>query len=207
MERKKMIELIGMIFVAAIFLSSYAAFGSNAPGSGATTTVNQGQLAYAQTPSPVPAQLTGYNSTLQASVLCSNATRVSDTLTGLLANMTRNGNVTDFQPENGTITLIEAGSEGSYALYRALSSGLGPGANCTRFTTTADILLPATLKVVVTGGQGGVSVEVPSSLRHEFMPATLGSMTGNTVSVYAYMLLTSNYTIYGSLTLKPSTGA
>lgn len=207
MERKKMIELAGMIFVAAIFLSSYAAFGSNSPGGGATTTVNQSQLAYAQTPSPVAAQLIGYNSTMQASVLCGNATRVSGALNGLLANMTRNGNVTDFQPENSTITLIEAGSEGSYALYRALGSNLGAGANCTRFTTTAEIQLPSALKVVVAGSQGGISVQLPSNLRREFVPATLGSSTGNTISVYAYMLLTRNYTVYGSITLKLSAGA
>lgn len=202
-----MIELIGMIFVAAIFLSSYAAFGSNSPSGGATTTVNQSQLVYAQTPNPVLAQLLGYNNTMQASVSCSNATQASSTLTGILANMTKNGTVANFQPESSTVTLIEAGNESGYALYQMLGSALGPYANCTSFSTTAEIELPSTLKVVVAGVSGTGTVQVPSSLAHTFVSAKLYNGTTNTISVYAYMLITPNYTIYGPITLKTGTGA
>lgn len=205
MERKKMIETIGMLFVAAMFLSSYAAFGTGGAGSGATTTVN-GSYAYAQTPNPVKAQMLGFNSTMQASVTCSNAAQVSDMLAGLLNNMSKNGNVTDFVPENSTITLIEAGQEGSYALYTILGSALGPGANCTSFTTTEELQLPSTLNVVIAGLSGTSTVEVPSSLRNEYLPATFKGVPSNSISVYVYMEITRNYTA-SSVTLKPESGA
>ena len=197
MERKKLIEIIGSIFVAAIFLSSYAAFGNiSQSGNNATTTaLSQTYYAVANT----NAMVQSYASTFNINITCSNASAVSGTLNSELAGLEKNGSVANFYSQQAAQILVQSGSMSSNALYARLSNDIGSGASCTQFSGTANIDLPGRMNFYVTSQRSSVIITIPDSLRAYSLPIPLAGGMGGTLSVSVSALLEQNGTIYGPL--------
>lgn len=201
MEKKKWIELIGSVFVALIFLSSYAAFGNGKTASGNTTTI-------AQTPTTVRAEANGvarilsYGQVLNITIHCQNASNVSRQINDFLS--TQNTSTVAFPPysgQNASQIIATAGQAGSYYLYNALSKDIGAYSGCTDFSSSADILLPSRMTFVVEGSS--MLIQIPGEFRNSSQPVLFTSSMSNTMNVFVDAILTLNGSIYqGNIRVK-----
>jgi hypothetical protein len=200
LEKRRMIELIGALFVAVIFLTSYAAFaGGGARAYGNATTTARVRTYYVT--GRAQANITSYGQVLEANVSCKNATSVESLMNGLLAAMERNGSVSNFySPSQGHI-LVQLANYTAYKVYGLLSAGIGPSAACTNFTTQANAQLPARITFSLPASKSGFAIAIPSSQRSFTLPIALGSVTNSIINVSVATLVTENGTIYGSISV------
>lgn len=203
MERKKLIELIGSIFVALIFFSSYAAFGNfGAGGSNATTTITPSQTYYAVASGN--ASITAYSSVMNINITCANITSVSNVLNGRLTELQRNGSISNFYSQQAAYILVQAGNTSTYPLYQELSGIIGNSSACTHFTSTASVNLPGTMEFFVPTLGNRVQVSIPQSLRTYSLPIEFSNNMSGTVGVAVSTLLSPNATVYGTIKVSQS---
>lgn len=200
MEKKRMVELVGALFIAIIFLTSYAAFSSSGTRPSANNTAPaQAQTYYAT--GRTQANITSYGQVLSVNVSCSNATAVMSSLNRLLTAMEGNGSVSNFySPMQGRI-LVQLGNYTAYKVYSLLSAGIGSGAACTSFTSQASVLLPARMSFMIPLAKSSYTVMIPGSQRSVTLPITLSNSTGKAINVSVAALITTNGTIYGSMSV------
>ena len=200
MEKKRMIELVGALFIAMIFLTSYAAFSNSGSRPSANTTAPvQVQTYYAT--GRTQANITSYGQVLAVNVSCSNSTAVSSSLNRMLAAMESNGSVSNFySPMQGRI-LVQLGNYTAYKAYSLLAVGIGPGAACTSFASQASVLLPARMSFMIPLAKSSYTVLIPGSQRSVTLPITLNSIMGKSINVSVAALITTNGTIYGSMSV------
>ena len=204
MERKKLIELIGSVFVALIFLSSYAAFGNTAQSQSNATATVPVQTFYAV--AEANATIQSYGSVMNISISCANASRaanaanitnIADELKGALVQLESNGSVANFYSSQENQILVQAGSANAYSLFLRLSKGIGSGVACTRFSGTANITLPSAIGFTVLPQKIKVIVELPQSLQSYSLPVTFAENMSGTLRVLVDAYLEPNSTIYG----------
>jgi len=202
--RKKLIELIGSVFVALIFLSSYAAFGNTAQSQSNATATVPVQTFYAV--AEANATIQSYGSVMNISISCANASRaanaanitnIADELKGALAQLESNGSVANFYSSQENQILVQAGSANAYSLFLRLSKGIGSGVACTRFSGTANITLPSAIGFTVLPQKIKVIVELPQSLQSYSLPVTFAENMSGTLRVLVDAYLEPNSTIYG----------
>ncbi len=203
MEKKKLTELLAAIFIAVVFLSSYAAFGANSGGAGAktSTTTIPGTI---QVHGSASASIVSYGTVLDANVSCANAGAVASSLNTFLSALERNGSISNFYSPEDSEVLLELGNYTAAEAYGALAARLGRNASCTSFSATqATVQLPSSMNV--TYGTGSVRITIPPGLRNYTRQVRLSGAMGSGVNVSVYALVTNNGTIFNSqivVTLK-----
>ncbi|MDE1873615.1 MAG: hypothetical protein KGI04_00650 [Candidatus Micrarchaeota archaeon] len=202
MERKQLIELIGSIFVAAIFLSSYAAFGNTSLGNNATTTAAALQTYYAVARGNATIQ--SYSSVMNVNVSCSNLTAAANRLNSKLITLEQNGSVNNFYSQQAGRVLVQAGNVSTYPLFYKLAESMGDYAVCTAFTTSVNVELPSKMTFTVSSQKTSVTIAIPSNLRAYSVPVTLAGNMSGALPVSATTLLTVNGSIYGSIRVQPA---
>ncbi len=195
-------EIVGSIFVAIIFLTSYAAFGSNSStNNGATTaTTSIPQTVYATATST--AALLSYGQVININVACSKSQNVSSKLNDVLDLMEKNGSVSNFYSEESSQVLVQAANNQTYGIYQAISQGIGSGANCTTFTAQANIELPSQINFFFPENNEHQVLVLPGSVRKQAVQASLSQYTGNTINVSISTLVTVNGSIYGNMSIQ-----
>ncbi len=197
---KKKIELLASIFVAVIFLTSYAAFGSN--GSNTTTTTvssNPGQTFYAV--GNVTGAITGYGPALSLTMKC-NASAMSNEsamLNDLLANLEANNSISNYYSPTQSQFMIETGNLNSSGAYRYIYPKLTQTEQgCTTFSSQA-VLQLAPLAHFTAQGQ---KIAVPlTGARQYGMRLNLTQNMQQSYNLRIAALLTINGTIYGNVTV------
>ncbi len=203
MERKKLIELIGSVFVALIFLSSYAAFGNiSQSGSNATTTASTPQTFYGSAIGN--ATITSYSNAMSINITCKNVSSVSGPLNSALTNLEKNGSVSTFSSFQASQIAVDAGSLSTYPLFLQLAGDAGQGESCTAFTTSANINLPSRMSFHIppqpgiTNGQN-ITITIPSSLQTGSIAITLERNMSTKLRVQVDAAIAVNGSIYGGL--------
>lgn len=199
MERKKLIELIGSVFVAAIFLSSYAAFGSVAPGGTASgaTSVPPSQTFYATASGN--ATITSYSGVMNVNIACENISSVSSRLNAALQLLERNGSVNNFYSQRATQILVQAGNLSTYPLYLLLYNDTGTYSACINFTTTANIRLPDHMTFYIPSEGSKAIIAIPAGMQMYSVPLTLSRNMSSTMNVTASTILALNGSIYSTV--------
>lgn len=204
MEKKKIIELISSIFVAVIFLTSYAAFGNVVGAPRTTTTTANTQTLYASVQGA--ANVISFGPALSISISCLNTTSVSSKINAILVSLQENGSVGSFYSQEAAQVLVEAGNMSSYNIYSLLARGIDDNVSCTGFSSSANIELPASMNFYVhpqDSYQGGyINLTIPESLRRASVPAQFIQNMSKSVNVSVAVLLTTNGSIYGNLSVK-----
>lgn len=201
MEKKKLIELVGSIFVAVIFLTSYAAFGSNSNGSNtATTTAPQQQTIFAKAYGTV--NITSYGSELNVNISCSNVTNVSARLNSELADMEKNGSVSNFYAQQASQILVQAGNLSSYKIFQILSQKINESKACTGFGASANIQLPSSMSFHISGQKSGYIITIPSDQRSYALQIMLTQNAIRRINVSVSGLLSVNGSVSGSLVVQ-----
>jgi hypothetical protein len=189
LEKKKIVEIIGSVFVALIFLSSYASFGSRniSTGNGTTTVM----------PTTFPAKANGvaniiaYSPNLDLTINCQNVTRVSDEVMSFIDAQNSSAVERSFSLQASQITVV-SGTLGTYSIYNSISQAMGEDANCTVFATTAQILLPVRMSF------GGTLISIPNSLRSFSQQVVFSKNMSTTMNVMVDAILTLNGSIYNN---------
>lgn len=199
MERKSLLELVGSIFVALIFLSSYLAFSNNNSGTqgggGNVKTTTVGQTFYST--GTAVANVSSYGQVLIINSSCANASAIMTHLSDLMISYESNGSVGNFYSTSGDQMIVQIGNESAYALYRSLSSAIGANASaCTTFGSQASVQLPARVSLYVPDAKSSVTVTVPNSIRNYAVRLAFSANLTVKVNVTVTALLFQNGTVY-----------
>lgn len=196
MERKKLIELVGSIFVALIFLSSYAAFGNISANASNATTTSQAQTVYAA--AVANATIASYGGTININISCSNVTAVSGVLNAALASLEKNGSVSNFYSQQASQVLVQAGNASAYRLFLELSKDAGAGASCTQFLGSANVNLPSRVNFHVPAEKSSIIISIPQSMLTHSLPVAFKENMSSTMEVSVSAFLYLNGTISAS---------
>ena len=191
MEKKKLIQLLGSIFIAVIFLSSYAIGMLSTSNSSNASKPKNVELVYATAHASVVFQ--NFSDVLSISTFC-NSTKNSEIINSSLNALEANGSVATFYPVSQTTQLVDAGNESTYAIFQYLSKRVNM--SCTRFKSSAIALLPSSLSFTVPGSAVSVPVAIPASMRRVSIPVNMTSSMSLKANVTIAAMLTSNATIY-----------
>ena len=190
-----MIEFIGALFVAVIFLTSYAAFSSN---SSVNTTSASTTVATYYAVGHTNAAITGYNNTLFVNVSCKGAlqNQTVDKINAVATQLENNGSVLTYS-SSGSSFQIGPQNMNSKGIYDYIYAKLGSNStNCTVFSTTATVELPGIIQMSVQGQS--VAVKVPYSIATQQISLELNQSMPSTLPLRVAVLITANGTAYGS---------
>ncbi|HVA83042.1 MAG TPA: hypothetical protein VNF06_02670 [Candidatus Aquilonibacter sp.] len=202
MDIKKLIQILSAVFVAAIFIASYASFGnngSNLGSSGPTTTIAP-QTVYGS--GNANAIVIGYGPTMSIFVKCNSIGLTNSTVYNvslMLSNLEADNNVSNsFQPNQTTFT-VYTGKLNSYQLASYLGSNMGTNSSaCLSYRGQTNLQLPSNVTFAVQGQT--VPLPIPQSLRNLEIFTTLKPINAN-VPLRISALLTSNGMIFGNLSI------
>ncbi len=189
MERKKLMQLIGSLFVFVIFIASYLSFSSAAPiAKTTTTTILQTfpAIGYAN------ATVIGYGNTATVYIICdlnSTASKLSNALTTL----ENNGSINNFYSPTINTTLIYLNTMDPVRFKSYLENSLGENAShCISLSADTKLLLPKVVDFKINSQQ--YPIPIPNSTRSLSFSLPVG--TNNTVKLRILALLTQNGSIY-----------
>lgn len=195
MDRKKMMEFIGALFVAAIFLTSYAAFSRN--NSGNTTSTSSIVATYYAVGS-TNAAITGYNNTLFVNVSCKGSlqNQTLDRINAIATDLENNGSVLTYS-SSGSSFQIGPQNMNSKSIYNYIYARLGSNStNCITFGTTATVELPGLIQMNVDGQS--IAVNVPYSIAIQQVNLEMNQSMPSALPLRVAVLITENGTVYGS---------
>ena len=197
MEKKKLAELLGAIFVAAIFLSSYASFANQSPQN--TTSISSAIATYYAV-GYANASITGYNSILSINIMCRAAVQNStvNRIGSSIASLENNGSVLT-SSANRTGFQVAPGELDSYSIYNYIYRKLDSNSTaCASFSTPATVSLPLMINMSVQGQTLGISI--PQGAVQQQVNLDLTQNMSRSMRLRVSALITRNGTVYGSIT-------
>lgn len=193
MVNKRAAEIVLAIFVAAIFLSSYASLaGTNSNTQSSTTTV----VAVPQTFYGVGyanATFEGYNNTLTMVYLCNDSSIYSGSASNLLTGLEINNSIFSYFSSGNNVT-VQTNSMDLTSLRSYLVDNMNVSENCLTFYYRADILLPSTVTMSISGKQ--YNIPITQSMNHYSLMVPYNSSTNKNIRVKIAALVEQNGTIY-----------
>lgn len=202
MDIKKLIQILSAIFVAAIFIASYASFGNTGSnlGSGASTTTIAPQTVYGS--GNANATVKGYGPTMSIYIRCNsigllNATAYNVSL--MLSKLEANNNVSNsFQPNQTTFT-VYTNKLNSYQLASFMGANLGANSSaCLSYRGQTVLQLPSNLILSVQSQKA--TVQIPQRMRN-FTIFTALKPINTQIPLRISALITVNGTIFGNLSI------
>ncbi|HIH50616.1 MAG: hypothetical protein ABSE71_01655 [Candidatus Micrarchaeaceae archaeon] len=193
-KTKKLIFLIGAIFVGIIFLTSYAAFGNNGSATTVTSTVAAATGPTVFATANASALITGYSQVAYVSVP-NGSNSTASALAGLMSKLEANGSIDNYINNNNNSYEIYSSELSAYALQKLLYAKLG-SSNEVVVGSTADIMLPGNLSMYYPNSSRPVSV--PLSDRNYTIYLNSVRSIGSPVNVSVSALLTERGTLYNN---------
>ncbi len=190
-----MIEFVGALFVAAIFLTSYAAFSGN---SSRNTTSTTSTVATYYAVGSTNAAITGYNSTLFVNVSCKGIlqNQTVNRINAVATQLENNGSVLTYS-SSGNNFQIGPQNMNSKDIYDYIYAKLGSNStNCTVFSTTATVELPGLIQMDIQGQS--ITANVPYSVALQQISLKLNQSMPSSLPFRVAALVTANGTVYGS---------
>jgi hypothetical protein len=187
MDKKKVSEIILSIFVAMIFISSYAIF-TNAGGGQQTTTTTTTAPQTVYGTGYANATLLGYNTTLSIYSAC-NYTYAN--VSAALSKLERNNSIFSYYYV-GNSTIVDPGKMNTTSVYsymQRFQSG-----NCLSFYAPALIMLPSEINLRIE--LRNYTVVLPEKLRTQSMDLLLRHNSTSSIRVRIAALVETNGTIY-----------
>ncbi len=184
-NKKKLLMLVGSIFVAVIFLSSYMS-SSNSPGSTTTIKAPATYLAIGKSSGII----TGYGSNAYLA-LPNQSNRTLESVNGTLSAFEANGSISNYIHVNGGYQIALSGVN-AYALQQSIRN-ITALAN-SNITTTAYLLLPANALLYV----NSYPVTVALSKKNYSISLTGIKPLGSSLNLSVFALITKNGSVYNN---------
>ena len=203
---KKIKELLIALFIAVIFIASYAAFGSGNGASSTTTTVvttiNQ-NLYYAT--GSVNAIVYGYGPTMTVTAACSSPSLRNVTYynaSTLLAKLQDNNSISNYFSPNGSSFVVYTQKLDSYGVSSYLSAREPTNASkgCLYFSGADFASLPKNVTLFVSSQS--LKVPIPAGLRNYSIDTQILA-PGSMVSLKIATFLNENGIISGNMSITP----
>lgn len=195
MDRKlrNIVLLLGAIFVAGIFLSSYASFNDNNLGnSSTTTTIKSVQTVYAA--GNANAIITNYSDIAYVS-LNNNSNATSNTVTSLLSTLEADGSVQNYIYTNSSFEVVLANLS-AYGLQQMVFNQTR--SNTINVGATTDIMLPTNVTLYYTGATSSTPITIPLTKRNYTVYMKNIKSIGTKIPVGISALLARNGTVYNN---------
>lgn len=187
-KTKKLIFFLGSIFVAIIFLTSYAAFSNNGTNSTTTTIKSQSTVFATGVSSAV---VYNYGDVAYVSLLnSSNSSR--DALTNSISQLESMGNVQNYIETNGSYQLILSSNISSYGLQQWLYGKIG--SNTVSVGSDAEIILPSSIQLYYNNAP--LSIQLPNRNYSIYLSNVVA--LNSTINITISALLLRNGSIYGN---------
>jgi hypothetical protein len=200
MNKKQLLQLIGSLFVAVIFVASYTSMSTNPlPSQSKTsTTIVQTIYSYAF----ANAVVTGYASTATVAIGC-NATvqaSIGSKISSILTLLRKNNSVSNYYSPSSNMTLVYLGNMNMSKFYRYVSNYIGANdMACTSVQTDAEVLLPTTMNFYIQSQP--YPIVIPSNLRAQRVPVSMHGNMSNMLKLKVYALVTVSGNIYGNMSI------
>ena len=192
-KTKKIIFFLGAIFVAIIFLTSYAAFSSNNTRNSSTTTIKSTPQPTIFTTGYSNATITGYGQVAEVRPLnLSNATL--NNLDTLMSKLEANGSIDNYVYTNSSYEVYSS-SLSPYALQNVVSNSLN-SSNSVAVGSTADIVLPPSISLYYSNTSPPISV--PLKNRNYTLYLNNVRAIGSNVNLSLSALITQNGLLYNN---------
>jgi hypothetical protein len=187
-KRKQLIFLLGSVFVAVIFLTSYAAFSNNNGSSSSTSTVKPSTTFFALGNSN--ALIINYSDI--AVVIPKNSNSSKNNVTAILSGLETNGSVQNYIYSNGSYQVVLA-TISAYGLQQLLYRKTGQP-NSITVGSTATVFMPSNVVLYYTN----VPVVVAPPSRNYSVYVKSVKSPGTIINVSISALLNRNGSIYNS---------
>lgn len=182
-KKRKLILLAGALIVGVMFVTSYAAFGTNGSTQTSSTTVKQ--TTYPVFGS-VNAIVNGYGSSITVTLLDGNASaKLNSTLAGLESNST----VTNFIPTGNGFVVYAPGND-PYAAQQAILAQLPD--NSVAIQGTEIVGIPGTFTLYYYG----TGIKIYTNITNFTVPAQPLARRGSNISVSVQALVMPNGYVY-----------
>ncbi len=196
---KQIIFLVGSIFVALIFLSSYAAFSNNGGSSTSTSTIKN-VLTFPSFGSS-NAVITNYSDIGINITLLRNSNATRTNVTNFLSALQANGTVQSYVYQNGSYAQIVLSGMSAYQLQQQLYKLVNGSANSIEVGATTDIRMPNNITLYYNNVQP-ITVYLP--IRNYTIRMKNVKSVGTVINLGTSALLARNGSIYGSLRVSYS---
>jgi hypothetical protein len=199
MERKRLMQFIFALFIAVIFVTSYAAFDNFGGAQNAAANKSQQAPPTVYAAGLANATLTNYTQSLNITVLCKNGSaNLTGRINNLLGVLETNGSVASYVPFGDNDTVLD-GNANTLSLYDYISSRTNTTAlPCVYYNTGGVVYLPASIKLSVEGQSATLQL---GNKRTYVVPVRLTSNLSATLKVRVAALLTANGSVYGNLSV------
>lgn len=190
-KKKKIFTFLGSLFVAIMFIGSYAAFNNNSgntSSSTATTTTGGGATYFVS--GTANAVVTGYSQLATVS-LSSNSSALSTIAGNVLAQMQNNGSISNYVAQGSGFQIFTQGMN-AYTIQLILVSKLG-GSNVSVNATTS-LALPKTIPLLYRAQIVDVKL-VNSNFTTPIVPLR---EIGANVTVNVHALIYANGSVYNN---------
>lgn len=192
-KKKNLILFIGAIFIALIFLSSYAAFSNNNTSNASTSsTVKPAETHYAT--GNTNAVITNYSDIVNVT-LSNNSNATTTALQNILSKLESNGSISNYIYANNNYEVVLLGMDAS-----TLKQSISNQANSTipnntiHIGSTATVMLPAGLVLYYSGSPENVYL---TSRNYSVYLNNIKSI-GTSINVSVSALLERNGSIYNN---------
>jgi len=182
MDKKKIMELIGSIFIAFIFLSSYATMSSSPQNRSTKPTTT---IPMVIGTGFAPGKIINYTQDFTVTAHCS-----ANVLNATLGKLQAAGAVAEFVPLSNSSFEVYSGNESSYALMHNIANM----SSCFNISATAIVSIPSTLNLYISALNRTFSAKVPASLSLVQIPIPFSNESKVNLSIMA--LATLEGTVY-----------
>jgi hypothetical protein len=197
-NRKKQIIFIGTMFVAVMFISSYAAFGNNSnyTSSSSTTTVSNLKTYFAS--GAANGIVSGYSrgATVELSNSLTNAT-TGNQIVGILSTMQANGSISSYLEFNNNFQVLLS-TMNAYSLQQILQKKL----NTPNVTVNAStyVVLPSRITLIIST----IAAQIALSQTNYSISILPLKPPGTSIKININAIVWQNGTVAnGQITLKP----
>lgn len=202
MDRKEIIRILLTVFVAVIFVASYASFGTSGSMTTTTTTSIAPQTVYGS--GNVNATVVGYGSLMTVLIKCSNQSvrnTTSNNVSNILSALENNNTINNFFAPNQSAYTIYVNKLNSYQLASFINSTIGgnQSRSCLSYRGQTQLLLPAVANLFVSSQK--VAVPLPANLRNYNLNVKILPVN-SLITLRLSTLLTYNGTVFGNMSIS-----
>lgn len=203
MEKGALIKILITIFIAVIFIASYASFGNNGTGTIVTsiTTTIPPQTAYAA--ANVNGTVSGYGPIMSMFITCSNVSLKNSTIysvSNTLTSLENNNSINNFFSPNQTTFTIYTANMNPYNVSTYLNSTIPQiQTACINFRSQTILTIPS--KINFTVANQHVVIPIPANLRNYTSNTKIVPLNSK-LPLRVSTLLTANGTIFGNLSVS-----
>ncbi|HVA83169.1 MAG TPA: hypothetical protein VNF06_03330 [Candidatus Aquilonibacter sp.] len=207
MDRKEIIRILLTIFVAVIFVASYASFGSTGSMTTTTTSSIAPQTVYGS--GNVNATVVGYGSLMTVFINCKNQSVRNATnanVSNSLSALENNNTINNFFAPNQSAYTIYLNTLNSYQLASFLNSTAGSNESraCLSYKGQTQLLLPPTASLYVSSQK--VTIPLPANLRNSTLNVKILPIN-SVLTLRISTLLTYNGTVFGNMSVSALGGS